>query len=285
MSNLILDETKSQQQSTDVNLSKNFLWRLLQKQQDLSFFQSQKPAGVKPSKSPAKTQARTSAIINDGNNRGYCPEYNDRKLISTEIRTVPNPSYQAVLDKYGPSLVIVASQEQRSCALCPSHKCLDYENLNDIEYCVLEAIARSRYSGMYTSGDDGLSKKFNLTAKQLHYTFTILEGHGLIKKQVLKSERQRSIVYLMRYAFKNKTLAENVCDYLMQKGVETDYADSFVSIKRKFSFSNKQFKTLVQNGERAGIFKRFTLPVTVQVSKRFKNLGIKILFWNKKFLY
>ena len=105
-----------------------------------------------------------------------------------------------------------------------------------------------------------------MTAKQLHYTLIMLEGHGLIRKQVLKSERQRTIVYLRRYAFRNKTLIENVCDYLARKGIEAEYADSFVNIKRRFAFSSKQFKTLVQSGERSGFFKRFMLSVTVKVN-------------------
>lgn len=153
--------------------------------------------------------------------------------------------------------------------MCPTYKYLEFENINDIEYCVLEAIAMSRYNGSYTAGDDGLAKKFNLSSKQLHYSLIMLEGHDLIKKQVLKSEKMRSIIYLKRYAFKNKTLVENVSEFLMSKGLAKDpefnYTDTFVNIKKKFSFSNKQFKTLVHNGERLGVFKRFMTSLRTEV--------------------
>jgi len=120
---------------------------------------------------------------------------------------------------------------------------------------------------VFTSGDDGLAKQFNQSSKQLHYTLMMLEGHGLIKKQVIKSAAQRTVIYLASYAFKNKTLVENICDYLMQKGENSSvlpYGDSFASVKRRFSFSNKQFKTIVQHGERTGVFRRETMPVLVQ---------------------
>ena len=166
-------------------------------------------------------------------------------------------------------MIIVANQDQRNNIICPSHKFLDFENINDIEYCVLEAIARSRYNGSYTAGEDGLAKKFNLSSKQLHYSLIMLEGHDLIKKQVLKSEKMRSIIYLKRYAFKNKTLVENVSEFLMCKGqskeAEFNYADTFVNIKKKFLFTNKQFKTLVHNGERLGVFKRFMTSLRIEV--------------------
>ena len=127
---------------------------------------------------------------------------------------------------------------------------------------------RSRLSGVYTTGgDDSLSKVFGLTSKQLHYVLVILESHNLITKQLLKSEKQRSIVYLRRFAFKNKTPLENVKDWLMRRPSLTD---SLVNIKRHLSYSGKQFKTMVSNGERQKIFERVysTEPITVKKNKK-----------------
>ena len=90
----------------------------------------------------------------------------------------------------------------------------------------------------------------------------------MIKKQVLKSEKKRSIVYLTRFAFKNKSIFENVCDYLLLK--EDEHADSFMNIKQKFSFTNKQFKTIIQNGERSGAFNRFIALSPIQVKANGK---------------
>lgn len=273
----------------DINLSKNFLWKLLVNQNDLEFFEHNKteaPNLTKPStksvkkkreKSTKPESDKSSLIINDRYlNRGYCTNYFERTPID---KTTLN-SYEECLTTYSENLIILASQEQRNRILCPSHKCLDFENISDIEYCVLETVAKSRYNGVFTAGEEGLAKKFNLSSKQLHYILIMLEEHGLIKKQVLKSAQQRSIIYLFCYAFKNKTLVENVCDYLMQKGDdknECQYADSFVGVKRKFSFTNKQFKTLVQHGERLGLFKRFILPVRSEVKEFYKFLKFQLV--------
>ena len=137
---------------------------------------------------------------------------------------------------------------------------------------------RSRYDGVYTTstGDaEGLAKSFNLTPKQLHYTLVQLEMHGLIRKQVLKSEKKRSIIYLMKYAFRNKSYLDNVCEFLASNksdSSEHNYSDSFVSIKKKFHFTNKQFKTLVHNGEKQGVFKRFIINFKVKVKKNSKSI-------------
>lgn len=40
------------------------------------------------------------------------------------------------------SIILVAHQSVREAALCPCYKNLKYENLTDLEYCVLEMIAK-----------------------------------------------------------------------------------------------------------------------------------------------
>ena len=159
MSNLVLDQTEPH--SDDISLARNFLWKLLVQQKDLEFVETQKKGGTH-SKSPSKTKTKPSVIVNDGENRGFCSEYDDRKVISGKVRGSDKLKgcYKAALDEYGANLVLVACQEQRSSVLCTSCKCLDYESLNDLEYCVLEAVAKSRYEGVYTAGEDGLAKRF-----------------------------------------------------------------------------------------------------------------------------
>ncbi len=256
----------------------NFLWKLLISQDDLDFYtvtETSSKTNSTASKTTSKklTPKKPSSIINDNNQaRGYSATYFNRKNITFLLRK-STPDFFGSIEKFSDSLVLVASQEARNRVLCPVHKSLDFENINDIEYCVLEAIARSRFDGVFTSGDDGLAKMFNQSSKQLHYTLMMLEAHGLIKKQVIKSASQRTVIYLASYAFKNKTLVENICEYLMQKGVNSSvvaYGESFINVKKRFSFSNKQFKTIVQHGERNGFFKREMMPVMVQVKNQGK---------------
>ena len=51
--------------------------------------------------------------------------------------------------RFGSNLIIVADQTVRDKVLCPAFKNLVFENLNDLEYCVLEAIAKYIYNFLF----------------------------------------------------------------------------------------------------------------------------------------
>ncbi len=87
----------------------------------------------------------------------------------------------------------------------------------------------------------------------------ILESNELTKKQVLASEKKRSIIHLSRFASKRKTLLELICDHLLFKHEvkKTGYVDSTVNIRRKIGLTLKQLKSLVQQAERQQILKRY----------------------------
>jgi hypothetical protein len=108
-------------------------------------------------------------------------------------------------------------------------------------------------------GDDGLTQIFDLAPKQLHYILNILESNELTKKQVLASEKKRSIIHLTRFASKRKTLLELICDHLLFKHElkKTGYADATVNIRRKIGLTLKQLKSLTQQAERQNILKRY----------------------------
>ena len=160
------------------------------------------------------------------------------------------------------SLVLVGSQPLRHKVLAPSHKCIELESLNDLEYCVLERIGRSRYEGVCSIGADGLTSQFQLAPKQLHYVLGVLEAGELTRKQVLASsaEKKRSLVHLTRFASKRQSTLELLCAHLLfQRQVkQTGHcADSALNIRRKFGLTPKQLKSLVQQAERARILRRF----------------------------
>ena len=243
-------------------------------QTDLEFYSVSETDLIEPKTKKSHTRSLVLAknkntkyqkIINDPeqNQRGYCTDYFDRKLIEID----QNVAYDDILKTYK-IVKIVASQELRNKVLCPSHRYLEFENLNDLEYCVLESIGRSRYNRVYSTGEDGLVQKFDLVPKQLHYILVNLESHGLIKKQVLTSEKKKSVVQLTKFACRIKSSSEKLVDYLLKKKDNNDeYSDSASNIKKSLNISNKQFKTLIQSGERQGILMRFFITVQVNIKK------------------
>lgn len=162
--------------------------------------------------------------------------------------------------RFGANLVIVADQSTRNKALCPSFKHLDFESLNELEYCVLEAIAKSRYDGSTTIGDDGLVQKFNLVPKQLHYILVNLESNNLIKRQTVVSEKKRSLVHLARFAFKRKNILESLCDYLLARGHSyEECCDTLANARQNLGLTQKKFKNVIANAEKSNMVVEFLL--------------------------
>ncbi len=257
---------------------KNFVWNLIINQNDIDFYLEDKNSSSDSSlnnslsKSTSKFKGninnKLSFIINDGISRGHCVNYTKRKHI--DIDEIKNKNINDLLKESETlNLIIVADQQLRNKVLCPSYKYLEFENLNDLEYCVLEAVARTRFNGIYSTGDSGLTQIFDLAPKQLHYILVILEAHQLIKKQVLSSEKKRSIIHLKRYAFKQQSMLENVCEYLISRNLKNGngYFDTFSNIKSKIGITNKQFKTLVQSAEKQKILERYLAPIEWKFKK------------------
>lgn len=277
---------------------RNFILKLLINQFEVEFYQECESSDATNSSNSSKTNkskiksftkslvtsknfdSRLQKIINDPqlNQRGFCPNYFNRVSVSNQIRS-SQYNFQKCLKDFQntkSTLILVASQELRNKVLCPSFKYLDFESLNDLEFCVLEAIGRARFDGLYSIGDNGLTLLFDLVPKQLHYILVILESHELIKKQVQSSEKKRSIIHLTRFSFRKKTVLENMCEYLIQKhrsssaaGLDQEHAyfDSSINLKKFLNQSNKQFKTLIQSGEKQNIIKRYFKPIEARFKK------------------
>jgi hypothetical protein len=160
--------------TNESNVYRNYLWKLLVNQYELDFYieemdqaVSSKKTSKKSSKfshlaslpNSKKSNAKLVNIVNDRNVRGFCDNYFRRKCVNDVIKTLNETqiktfslnsivksleakTFSDCLNEFGSKLIIVASQQQRNKVLCPSYKFLEFENLNDIEYCVLEEIAR-----------------------------------------------------------------------------------------------------------------------------------------------
>ena len=291
---------------SDTNNLREFVWRLLVAQPDVEFYtesvdnsltshlttasSSSNPKTPPPSKSSKSKAAaasplasKLSFIVSDDETRGYCVTYAQRRRV-TQLTTAT--SMRQAASTY-PHLLLVGSQQLRNRALCPAYKCLEYENLNDLEYCVLEAIARSRSHGLYSTGETGLTSLFDLAPKQLHYILHTLESKRLVKKQLLTAEKTRSIVHLKRYALKTRTPGEKMCDHLMSKArsrtrqaaaaAEADCdatdvlcraaaaSDTYGGVRARLGLTNKQFKSLVSHAERQCLIRRYVEQHDVRI--------------------
>lgn len=80
---------------------------------------------------------------------GNCTDFKTRKPVpACDLKALT--AAQAV-EQWGGKLVVVASQELRQTALTPAHMMLP-QNMPLINYIFLEAVGRSRYSGLTTTG-------------------------------------------------------------------------------------------------------------------------------------
>jgi hypothetical protein len=303
---------------------RNFLWNLLVNQFDLDFFVEESEQPFPSQKTPIKKQKNNnystslanskksnpkhSNIINDQGSRGFCSNYFKRKCVNSLVKPLSSEnsknhqpfslaamksksisrskSYLDCLKEFSDNLTLVANQQQRNKVLCPSYKNLEFENVNDMEYCVLEEIARSRYQGLSSTGENGLTEIFDLVPKQLHYIICILESNQLVKKQSFSSEKKRSVIHLTRYAYKKRTVVEDVCEYLLikhfreKKNAKTAsadpmpyYFDTFTNIKQKLGIAAKKFKTTIVSAEKQNILKRDFINLEYRVKKN-KNASV-----------
>lgn len=155
-----------------------------------------------------------------------------------------------VTEKYGLSLVIVASQAVRTRALLGVEVSPILE-LTLMHYCFLERVGRSRYHGEVTQGKLSLAA-LNEDPKTLFYHRKFLLHHKLITKQVHHQKSaghcgSGSLLHLTRFYVERKPkmiyLAEQVLDILRSK--ENGVAE-YDEIKKKLGIENsikKLFKT------------------------------------------
>ncbi|XP_014483912.1 PREDICTED: general transcription factor 3C polypeptide 1 [Dinoponera quadriceps] len=179
--------------------------------------------------------------------KGSCSTYYTRKNIKDSIK---NASLDEVTEKYGLSLVIVASQSARTRALMDSSVSPTLE-LTLMSYCFLERVGRSRYHGEVTQGKLSLAA-LNEAPKSLFYHRKFLLSHKLITKQVHHQKSaghcgNGSLLHLPRFYVERKPkvtyLAEQVLEILRSK---KNGVAEYDEIKKKLGIENsikKLFRT------------------------------------------
>ncbi|KAM7349164.1 general transcription factor 3C polypeptide 1 isoform 1-T4 [Cochliomyia hominivorax] len=128
--------------------------------------------------------------ISDGNVIGSCQYYKERKLIS--FSELKNLNVETVQERWGNKFVIVASQELRYNALTPENV-TRLKELTPIQYCIWEAIGRSRYNGETTSGLWSLTH-FCKDPTIVFYIKNKLIRHGVVTHQLFNEKRSDRLI-------------------------------------------------------------------------------------------
>ncbi|KAG5854560.1 hypothetical protein ANANG_G00039100 [Anguilla anguilla] len=140
---------------------------------------------------------------NEDGIQGSCPFFEERKNITSQVRTVdfkPCSSLEDAIDKWGEKLVMVASQKVRFRTLIGCEGDPDLK-LSDHSYCILERLGRARWQGELQR--DLHSRIFKTDAGKMHYLRKSLDKNGLITLQshvirMANGGQQYSILILLK---------------------------------------------------------------------------------------
>ena len=94
LSNLVGNE---EELPAENNYASNFLIKLLINQDDIDFYVCDTKTVSNNTGKAAAAKARAAAIINDGENRGFCKNYLVRKLVNQTIKSNPIKPYNHYL--------------------------------------------------------------------------------------------------------------------------------------------------------------------------------------------
>ncbi|GFQ94882.1 general transcription factor 3C polypeptide 1 [Trichonephila clavata] len=225
--------------------SKEFLWNQSAKHNDIEIYKLSKPRECSPIFNRCDDKNYESNIVEefhmnisdphlpivpveDGNIRGSCSNYKTRKCITSNIRNgnVLHSSLRQVMEKWGNSLVLVASPKIRLLSLIGTVT----DPLIDMtleEYCLLERIGRSRYLGEVPQGKGSSQATKAFFCKQLHYYLKKLTVKGLITKQNLNMRNKKGKMYIgnlfhlkrfyTKQMVKMTAWMKHLCDILKEK--------------------------------------------------------------------
>uniref|UniRef100_A0A1A9WA75 B-block_TFIIIC domain-containing protein n=1 Tax=Glossina brevipalpis TaxID=37001 RepID=A0A1A9WA75_9MUSC len=121
---------------------------------------------------------------------GSCEFYKERKLIPFQL--LKDLDVATVMKTYGKTFVIVASQELRYNALTPENISRP-KDLTPIQYCIWEAIGRSRFNGETTAGPWSL-QHFCKDATIVFYIKNKLIRHGVISHHLFNEKRGERLI-------------------------------------------------------------------------------------------
>ncbi|KAJ8949184.1 hypothetical protein NQ318_021677 [Aromia moschata] len=172
-------------------------------------------------------------LVNHPTIQGSSATFDTRNDITS---TVNKLSLKTAEKTYGRALVMVATQELRRNALFNESADPTIE-LQNLEYCILEIIGRSRKHGELTQGNMSISSHFNMDPKSVfHYKKQLYQNNLLakqffyIKSAVTDQNKTGRLLHLKRFyhAMKPKQLliAERIINILKTKpGYRLEYGE------------------------------------------------------------
>ncbi|KAL8613021.1 hypothetical protein ACOMHN_008790 [Nucella lapillus] len=188
--------------------------------------------------------------VQEGEVIGSCPTFKTRKDVTADIRDEEGAcliSYTEVMERWGRSLVIVASQSLRNIALTGSSDISGMIGDSAQRYYLLELIGRARGNGLTTGSvlPHFSSHPLNICPKLLYYLVKIMRQHKIVRKQCLRTRYKMkavsiSLLHLARFyrllPDRVKEVTSLLCQYLGRQ----DNKHALVSVvKEKFSLKHK----------------------------------------------
>ncbi|XP_033644822.1 general transcription factor 3C polypeptide 1-like isoform X1 [Asterias rubens] len=247
--------------------SKQFLWSGIFPNSDVEFFRLPEPrelptfhhqyvnvdegSGIVMINQEIIRKDYTVCIVNSAENdgvQGSCPTFKERVNVSQEVRGHDGSkvmTLEEIQEKWGDSLVIVASPELRHSTLMGSTGDPSVE-LPDLNYCLLEFIGRQRHHGI---SQVELGKAFNISAVTIFHYGKDLKYNNFIDKQSCwceTSKRTLNFTMLMLHRFSSLAkyitkgrypmLASHITDFLETRPKKTAKVQVIKDlVKKKFS--------------------------------------------------
>ncbi|XP_059510098.1 general transcription factor 3C polypeptide 1-like isoform X2 [Stegostoma tigrinum] len=209
-------------------------------------------------------------IISDNKDgiQGSCQHFYKRKDVTAEIRSqqyIPHCTLDEAVNRWGESLVIVASQIVRHRALIGWES--DPElSLPDYSYCILERLGRARWQGELQR--DLHSGAFKIDARKMHYHRRVLDRNNLITLQshVIRQpngNQQYSILLLLKRFHvdrrsKYDILMEKISHILVNR---PNQMEIMLTLRDELGLCERTFKKLYQYMVTGGIAKVVAVPL------------------------
>lgn len=268
--------------------TRQLLWQSLQQCPDIMFYQlprSREPilqlnryeeidfeTGILESKREMSTEEDIYPIYmildRKWGIQGSCKFFNERICVTDQIRTQtlqPSFTLEAAVERWGESLVIVASQNLRTRALIGWEG--DPEiNLPDYSYCILERLGRARWQGELQR--DLHCAAFKVEAGKIHYHRRVLDKNGLISMQshvirLQNGTHQHSILLLLKRFHVDRRSKYDILMEKMSSILKTrrNQTETLLNLREELGLNERTFKRLYQYMIAAGIGKVLSVPL------------------------
>ncbi|KAG5885477.1 hypothetical protein JTB14_005068 [Gonioctena quinquepunctata] len=255
------------EESIEINRNiKEYIWNIIRKNPNLRFYQLAEPRrkleiynrykyidteiGVVMELAYELPDIYPHKLVNDPNVKGSCSTFEERIDVSDKIK---DKDYGEV-ELFGQKLIILASQNLRTVALL-SELTDPLIEMQNMEYCILERIGRSRKHGLLTQGNMSISSAFKMDPKSVfHYKKQLYNNHLIskhffyIKSVFTDQNKSGRLLQLKRFhaSIKPKSLlvAEKVVDLLKkQPGYRMDKNHLRSYFGTKYGSIGKIFKS------------------------------------------